>query len=162
MRLLQVSLLAFIVTIPIEGRFAIASDLTVIQQIIGRLESRHSDCEVDASHFGKLRVQQKSGDTNEIALVWIYAVTGCGGGNNWSSHVSVFSVNGDQIQELGRPLGWSVIKGVDFNDDRALIYAVDQGPNDPHCCPTQGQTVQITVEGRVIKSKVLKTWRPRE
>lgn len=162
MRFLRVLLLGLVITSVVEVRLASASDLTVIQQIIGLLETRNTTCEVDVTYFAKLRVPQKLANTYETAWVWIYSVVGCGGGNNWSSQGSVFGVKSDKIRELGAPLVWSVIKGADFNEDRALVYAVDVGPDDPHCCPTQGKTVEITIGDGVVNSRLLRTWRAKE
>lgn len=88
----------------------------------------------------------------------IYSVDGCNGGNNWGYTAHVYGVKDDTAVEIGKPQSWSIVKGADFNDKRAVIYAVSQGLGDAQCCPTEGKTIAAAVSNGQAMFRQIKAW----
>lgn len=135
------------------------SDAAMMQRVLKRIEQDNRECNVGMSYAGRIAA---SGSTSSArfdgALVVVYSVDGCNGGNNWGYTAQIYGVKDDTAVEIGKPQSWSIVKGADFNDKRALIYAVSQGPSDGHCCPTEGKTIEVTViEGQAVFRQI-KSW----
>ena len=135
------------------------SDATMMQRVLKRIEQANRECNVGLSYVGRIAANAGVSSAKfDGALVLIYSVESCSGGNNWGYTAQVYGIKDDTAIELGKPQSWSIVKGADFNDTRAVIYAVAQGPNDPHCCPTQGMTIKVTVTNGQALFQQIKAW----
>lgn len=135
------------------------SDAAMMQRVLKRIEQDNRECSVEMSYAGRIAAGGGPSSARfDGALVLIYSVDGCNGGNNWGYTAQVYGVKDDTAVELGKPQSWSIVKGADFNDKRAVIYAVSQGPGDAHCCPTEGKSIEVTVSNGQAVFRQLKAW----
>lgn len=135
------------------------SDAAMMQRVLRRIEQDNRACNVGMSYAGRIAAGGLSAARFDGALVLIYSVDGCNGGNNWGYTAQVYGLREGTAVEIGKPQSWSVVKGADFNDKRAVIYAVSQGPGDAHCCPTEGKTIEVTVSNGQAVFRQIKAWR---
>ncbi|TXN82901.1 hypothetical protein [Methylobacterium sp. WL8] len=158
---MRIALFAFALVVAAGGAQAAPkpSDAAMMQRLLKRIEQDNRECNVGMSYAGRITANGGASSARfDGALVLIYSVDGCGGGNNWGSTAQVYGVKDDLAVEIGKPQSWSVVKGADFNDKRAVIYAVSQGPNDGHCCPTEGKTIEVTVSDGQAVFRQIKAW----
>ena len=135
------------------------SDAAMMQRVLKRVELANRECNVGMSYAGRIAANGGASSAQfDGALVLVYSVDGCNGGNNWGYTAQVYGVKDDVAVEIGKPQSWSIVKGADFNDKRAVIYAVTQGPNDGHCCPTEGKTIEVTVSNGQAVFRQIKAW----
>lgn len=134
-------------------------DAAMMQRVLRRIEQDNRACNVGMSYAGRIAAGGLSAARFDGALVLIYSVDGCNGGNNWGYTAQVYGLREGTAVEIGKPQSWSVVKGADFNDKRAVIYAVSQGPGDAHCCLTEGKTIEVTVSNGQAVFRQIKAWR---
>ena len=93
--------LAFIVAADVAQADPKPSDAAMMQRLLKRIEQDNRECNVGMSYAGRIAV---TGGTSSArfdgALVLIYSVDGCGGGNNWGSTVQVYGVKDDIAVEI--------------------------------------------------------------
>ncbi|MFF9552729.1 hypothetical protein [Methylobacterium fujisawaense] len=136
-----------------------SSDAAMMQRVLKRVEQDNRECNVGMSYAGRITAGGgPSAARFDGALVLIYSVDGCNGGNNWGYTAQVYGLKDDTAVEIGKPQSWSIVKGADFNDKRAVIYAVAQGPGDAHCCPSEGKTIEVTVNNGQAVFRQIKAW----
>ncbi len=135
----------------------------VLQGVMSRIEKQHQGCNVNAEYTGQIATSNSDSSLRyDSALVVMYVVDGCQGGNNWSAFAQVYGIKGAKSTALLRnPLVWLTVKGADFNSKRALIYAVDQGPDDVHCCPTDGKTIEIAIRQDEPIVRNIRAWKAK-
>ncbi|MCJ2094079.1 hypothetical protein MKK67_16500 [Methylobacterium sp. J-072] len=135
------------------------SDATMMQRVLKKIEQDNSECNIGLSYAGRIAAGGSASSARfDGALVLVYSVEGCNGGNNWGYNAQVYGVKDDTALEIGKPQSWSIVKGADFNDKRAIIYAVSQGLGDGHCCPTEGKTIEVTVSNGQAVFRQIKAW----
>jgi hypothetical protein len=133
----------------------------ILQQIARKLEAENAQCSVELTYTGRLTTQRMEIPSRyDSALVVVYTVEGCGGGINWSASAQVYGLKDETFRELGDAQTWAIVQGVSFSNASALIRALNQGPEDGHCCPTDGRTVEVTMLGDQPVFRPVETWKP--
>jgi hypothetical protein len=109
------------------------------------------------------------------AVILVYSVEGCGGGNNWHSSVAAFDIkqSGKSVldirlhkfsPDLDRAMTFAGVNTISFlkadiGSQSAVIDTLDWGTDDAHCCPRDGRQLKFWVDKGELKAAVTRRWR---
>jgi len=124
-----------------------ASELATLLQ---SLRSLYPGCNVGVLNVGSISNERniRSDVECEFATFVSYTVSGCEGGNNWTSYFGLFRSDNEKLSPLnGGPLNFPEMAAPSFGKHSISLDTFEYGPNDPHCCPSIQKTLKITFAG---------------